>query len=408
MIRGAATCALRDARGGDMKKTAALAFAIHFLLASSAAALTVGNDVLVPAAARGEGQAGSMWITDLFILNPGSQSTTVELFWLKRGRANPSPESWIFSLQPGEALILDDVILNTVGSNSGGGAFRVVSDRYVAVSSRIYNLKGGVTFGQGFEGVPRSSAIAAGGSTDIAGLTHNADFRTNIVLIDADGGGSTVALSLRDSSGSEIASRTYDLLGFEPKLFSVTDLGVTAFEQGTLNAVVTSGAAVVVASKVDNDPATGDPTTLEAWTFPGAATTVDGMYQFAVYDSFDYASGGNLVVTGGNVTSLTATYFNWDKVDGAGSPDCAEFFFLRNLFAPPAALADFEDGVIIEQSYESGGEISFTFTFSTSANLAISGTIDAVGSNFPLMLEGCNGEFPTLTLSGGKSCEDRR
>lgn len=391
-----------------MSKAIAFAVTTQLLLTASVGALTVGTDVLVPAAARGEGLAGSMWITDLYILNPGSQAASVDVYWLRRGRANPDPTSSSFSLQPGETLILDDVILDTVGLNSGGGAFRVVSDRDVVVNSRIYNLKGGVTFGQGFEGVPRSSAIAAGGTTDIAGLTHNSSFRTNIVLIDADGGGSTVLLSLRDPSGSEIGSRTYSLRGFEPKLFSVTDLGVSTFDEATLHAAVTSGSAVVVASKVDNDSATGDPTTLEAWTSPGAAMTVDGVYHFEVCDRSDFASGGNVVVTGGEVTSITATYFNWDKVDAAGSPDCPELFFLAAEFTPPAALADFEDGAIVEQSYESGGEISYTVTFTASANLSISGTIDAVGSDFPPMLAGCNGEFPTLTLSGGKSDEDRR
>lgn len=391
-----------------MHQAVTFAVTIQLLLAGSVGALTVGTDVLVPAAARGEGQAGSMWITDLYILNPHSQTTTVEVYWLKRGRANPNPASSYFSLQPGETLILDDVVLNTFGLSSGGGAFRVVSDRDVAVNSRIYNLKGGVTFGQGFEGVPRSSAIMAGGTTDIAGLTHNSSFRTNIVLIDADGGGSTVVLSLRDSSGGEIGSRTYNLREFEPKLFSVTDLGATAVDEATLHATVTSGSAVAVASKVDNDAATGDPTTLEAWTSAGAATTVDGVYHFEVCDRSDFASGGNVVVTGGEVTSISATYFNWDKVDAAGSPDCPELFFLEAEFTPPAALADFEDGAIVEQSYQSGGEISYTVTFSASANLSISGTIEAAGSNFPPMLAGCNGEFPTLTLSGGKSEADRR
>jgi hypothetical protein len=391
-----------------MNRVMAFAFTIPFLLTSSVAALTVGTDVLVPAAARGEGLAGSMWITDLYLLNPSSQATSVEVYWLRRDRANPEPPSSSFSLQSGEALILEDVILDTFGLSSGGGAFRVVADREVAVNSRIYNLKGGVTFGQGFEGVPRSAATAAGGTTDIAGLTHNARFRTNIVLIDADGGGSTVVLSLRDSSGSEIGSRTYSLRGFEPNLFSVTDLGVTAFDEATLHAAVTSGSAVVVASKVDNDSATGDPTTLEAWASPSGDATVDGVYHFEVCDRSDFASGGNVVVTGGEVTSITATYFNWDKVDTAGSPDCTELFFLRTAFTPPAVLADFEDGAIVEQDYESGGEISYTVTFSIAANLSVSGTIDAVGSNFPPMLAGCNGEFPTLTLSGGKSAEHRR
>jgi hypothetical protein len=365
-------------------------------------AITSGTDLLVPAAARGAGVGDSTWVTDLYLLNPGDQAVSVEIFWLDRNRANPLPVSRLFDIAPGVTLVLGDVLLETFGLTSAGGALRVTADSDVVVSSRIYNQQGTVTFGQGFEGVPRSDALRAGDTTDVMGLTESTSFRTNIVLIDAsdEETGSQVELSLRDQEGAEIASRSYQLERLEPRLFSATDLGTTAFDDATLHAEVTSGAVIVTASKIDNDPATGDPTTLEPWTSPMSA---DGTYKITISDSFEYAGGGTLVVSDGKVTSITATYFNWDKVDATGLAECTELFLWQSSLVPAIDLEDFEQGVVVEQTFDGGGHLSITLTLTTTDNLTISGSVEAVGSSFPLMLAGCNGEFPTLTLSGGKS-----
>jgi len=372
--------------------------------AAPAFALNPGTDILVPAASRGPGQPGSMWMTDLYIFNPGSQTVSVTLSWLVRNQANPSPTGQTFSLLAGETLVLADVIQQTFGLESGNGAFRVVADQEVVVNSRIYNLKGTVTFGQGFAGVPRGAATAAGASTDVVGLAQNASFRTNLALIDASGSGSTVALSLRNPAGTELASGTYTLDAFEPQLFAVTSLGSSlAFDDATLHAEVTTGSAIVVASKVDNDPATGDPTTLEAWSPLGSGGSVDGTYQVAIYDSANWATGGNLVVAGGQMTGFDATYTNWDKVDGAGQPACTLIFTFGGAFSAPVDLADLATGVSWTQAYPESGQITWTVQATVTNGMTVSGTVTAEGADFPAADSGCNGAFPAQTLHGGKS-----
>lgn len=377
-----------------------------------ALALNSGTDVLVPAAARGAGLAGSTWLTDLYILNPGTESVSATLYWLVRNQPNPTPASETFTVLGGETLVLADVIQQTFGLDSGNGAFRVVADGEVVVNSRIYNLQGAVTFGQGFAGVPRAAAVAAGGSTDVVGLAQNASFRTNLVLIDASGTGATVSLSLRTPAGTEIASGSFTLGGFEPRLFPVTTLGASlAFDEGTLHAEVTDGAAIVVASKVDNDQATGDPTTLESWSPLGAAAGTDGTYQVAIYDAIGYATGGNLVIVADEVTSLDATFSNYDKLDGQGNAACPYLFYLGGTFAPPYTLADMEQGVSWTQPYPGAGDGSITFTvqLTVSNGISIAGTVDAEGSGFttdPITgddMTGCNGTFPPQQLFGGKA-----
>lgn len=389
--------------------TLSVVVGVALLGAAPVLALNPGTDLLVPAAARGAGAAGSTWMTDLYLFNPGSESVAVTLSWLVRNQANPSPAVQTFALLAGETLVLEDVVFATFGQESANGAFRVVADGEVVVNSRIYNLKGTVTFGQGFAGVPRSAAVAAGGSTDVVGLAHNAGFRTNVVLIDASGAGSTVSLSLRNPGGTELASGTFTLAAYEPRLFPVTNLGASlSFDDGTLHAEVTSGSVMVVASKVDNDPATGDPTTLEAWTPLAGASGADGTYQVAIYDSLGWATGGNLVVAGSELTSFDATFGNYDKLDGQGGSACPYYFAFGGSFNPPFGLDELAQGVSWSQPYPDGGSLTFTVQATVANGSAVAGTVTAVGADFTVDaqgadMSGCNGTFPPLQLLGGKS-----
>ena len=232
-------------------------------------ALSPGTDVLVPGAAL-----VADWRTDLYILNPGEYTANVSVMLLIRDQANPSPESQDFVIPPGETAVFEDVLGGTFGKTSFSGAIRVTSDQGVVVNSRIFNLKNGVTFGQGYAGIPRDMAVQEGETTDIVGLAKSDSFRTNLVMLEARGEAgnpSQVRVSLHDAQGAEVATRDLELDQFEPFLKRVdhADLFGSALEDfayGTLHCEVLSGSVVFSASKVDNDSATGDPTTLEAWT----------------------------------------------------------------------------------------------------------------------------------------------
>jgi hypothetical protein len=243
-------------------------FAILTVFVAPLTALSPGTDVLVPGAA-----IVADWRTDLYILNPGEYTANVTVELLVRDQANPTPESQVFVIPPGETAVLENVLENTFGKTSFSGAIRVTSDQGVVVNSRIFNLKEGVTFGQGYEGIPREMAVQEGASTDIVALAKNDSFRTNLVMLEAGGEAgvsSQVRVTLYDEQGSQVATRELELDQFEPFLKRIdhADLfGSTLadFDYGTLHCEVLSGAVIFSASKVDNDSATGDPTTLEAW-----------------------------------------------------------------------------------------------------------------------------------------------
>lgn len=382
-----------------MKNSLGLAFVLcTFLLslATPAAAINTGTDIIVPAAGRGGG-----WVTDLYVLNPGSATAAVSISWLVRDHANSTPAHMDYSLSPGETLSLEDVILSAFGLSSGSGAFRVTADQAVLVNSRIYSADGSETFGQGFEGVPVEMATAAGGSSDVVGLAFNDSFRTNIYGC-AGGDGATVNLSLRSLNGTEIAATTKTLRAWEPFLQKAnTLLGSGNFDDGTLHVSVSAGTAVLGASKVDN--ASTDPTTLEGSAqCSGGSGDAEGTFQISLYDSANYATGGQMRIENGAMTMLDATYTNWDKVDTQGNPACKWIFLLGSSLDGSPSLGELENGVSIVADYSSSNLGSITYTLKLSASgKGFSGTIDAVGSGFPADVDGCNGTFPQQIVYAG-------
>jgi hypothetical protein len=368
------------------------------LAAAPALALSPGDFVIVPAAGR-----GAPWGTDLYVMNPGTATVDVTVYWLVRDQANPSPASISFSLPGGETEVLDDVIFNDFGLSEGNGAFLVVADGgEVIVNSRIYASDGTATFGQGFEGVPDWAATPAGSATDVVGLGQNSSFRCNVYAT-AGETGAVINFSLHDPQGAVLASVGLALDPWEPYLKRVNQLfpGLANFGDGTLHAEVTSGLAVVGASKVDN--ASTDPTTLESAATGGGGGGIDGTYQFALYDSRLFAAGGNIVISGGQVTAIVGTYFNWDKLDGT-EPACP-LLFQWGQGLTPAPVADFADGVTFSDSYQpsDSGVMTWTVEFVPGDGPSLEGQVTAVGSEFSGQDAGCNGDFPALVLHAGKT-----
>jgi len=366
------------------------------LAAAPAVALSPGETVIVPAAGR-----GAPWGTDLYVMNPGTATVNVTVYWLVRDQANTNPASFSFSLPGGDTEVLEDVILNDFELNEGNGAFLVVADGEVIVNSRIFASDGTATFGQGFEGIPDWAATQAGSATDVVGLSQNAGFRCNVYAT-AGETGAVINFSLRDPQGGVLASTALSLDEFEPYLRRVNQLfpGLANFDNATLHAEVTTGMAVVGASKVDN--ASTDPTTLES-AATGGAGGIDGTYQFALYDSLLFAAGGNLVISGGQVIAIVGTYFNWDKLDGT-EPACPLLFQWGQGFTP-TPVTDFADGVTFADSYQPSGSgvMTWTVEFVPGDGPFLEGQVTAVGSEFSGQDAGCNGSFPALVLHAGKT-----
>ena len=371
--------------------------ALALLVASQVAAISPSDDLLIAGAAR-----TSRWTADLYINNPGPTDVSVDVMWLERGQANPTPETETFTVFAVETLILDDVLRDIFGMSRAEGAFRITATGGEVTANLIVFTGAGSedgTYGSGFEGIPAGAATSASETTTIAGMVLTDDFYTNLFAL-AGANGVTMSVDLLDVDGDVVDTEQVVLEAYEPWFSSAENLwGISSFENGTAQVRVSAGSMVMLGSKIDRD--SKDPTTLEQ-AFGSGGGSVDGTYQFAVYDSLAFASGGNLVIDSAVVETLNGTYINFDKVDGSQESECT-LIFLWGIGLTPTDVQDFASGVTFTDSYPDGGEMEWTVTFTVDDNLGFSGTVDAVGSNFTGDDTGCNGTFPTLDMFGGKS-----
>jgi len=382
---------------------------ISLFAASSVLAISPSDDLLIAGAAR-----TNRWRADLYINNPGATGVTVEVWWLNRDPNNTNPAPEAFSVGADETLILNDVLQSVFGLNRAEGAFRITTTGgEVTANLIVFTGAGSVdgTYGSGFEAIPASSATSAGESTTLAGMILTSDFYTNLFAL-AGANGVIMDVDLLDPDGTLLDTVQVVLSAYAPWFSSVQNLwDVASFENGTALVRVSAGSMVMLGSKVDR--LSLDPTTLEQ-VFGAGGGSVDGTYQFAVYDSLSFASGGNLGIFDSVVDVINGTYVNYDKVDG-GVFQCP-VIFQWGFDLAPTPVEDFASGVTYEQVYDpdpsnvvtdrfEGGTITYTitFTFDDSDNLGFSGTVDAVGSEFSGDDAGCNGTFPSMVLYGGKS-----
>jgi len=213
----------------------------------------------IAAAAHGGGAHGSVWRTDLCLLNRSGQTTsaTVSLYGDTGGTA-----SIVIDLVDGEQMILSDVV--ALLGMAGSGAVEITADRPIMASSRTYNAGADGTFGLFLDGVPVADTAAAGRTIWLPQLQQNTAFRSNIGLLNTGDTEARVRIALFDASGDELASRSRTL---EPgawtqlqepfsRLAGRGDLGA-----GYATVAVKSGSGMIAyASVIDN--ATNDGTTI--------------------------------------------------------------------------------------------------------------------------------------------------
>lgn len=139
----------------------------------------------IPAAARAAGAAGSFWLSDVAIANLSPGVATANLAYLPKNQDNSNALNATVALASGEQLFLGDVFFNLLGRESANGAIRVIASHPdVKITSRTYNAAGAEgTYGQFIPAQRTSPAVTTSTAGALPQLQHDADFRTNIGVV---------------------------------------------------------------------------------------------------------------------------------------------------------------------------------------------------------------------------------
>lgn len=149
----------------------------------------ISNDIMVPAAGRGPGAAGSFWVTDLWIRCPAGGDATLEFHALDSPSAAPLATATVHISQP--VVYLSDVIENAFGIASGFGNIRIRSTNPASATLRLYSPGGGGSYGFAFMGMPASMAMGSAsmmGGDDahrmyVQGLLPQPQARVNVMVM---------------------------------------------------------------------------------------------------------------------------------------------------------------------------------------------------------------------------------
>ncbi len=211
----------------------------------------------IPVVAHTGGLEGSVWRSDVAILNAGSAVGAIDVT-LHQGQSPPVQQ---ISLNAGEQRIISDV-MSGFGA-SGSAALSLSCNQPLAVSSRTFNLSPTGTFGQSYPSQREDGVLRSGETGWLLGLAENDTYRSNIGLVNLSWTAATVQVELFRGDGSAVGSSTHTLSAGEWKLDvqPFADAGVTDLDQGFARVSVTSGGGVwALASVIDNR--TNDPTTV--------------------------------------------------------------------------------------------------------------------------------------------------
>jgi len=312
-----------------MAATARLVFAL--LLVSAAAVSGAVETSWIPVVAHAPGLGGSLWRSDVAVLNTCSEPATVELLL----HTGDGVLKNAYVIDAGRQQIFNDVVAQLTDDDAVG-ALEIRSDVGVTVSSRTYNLTSGGTYGQGFDGVTADRGMAAGTVVHLPRLEEYAASRTNVGILNMGGGAASVSVTLFDRNGNEIGSFALEV----PPGRTVQDIRPFAHRFGREDVLggyarvtVDVGEGVFPYASVV-DISTGDPTTVLASAEPSCP--VDIAERLAAID--------DLVVEEVGTHQTGYRYFELEFLQPAdhGSPEGERFAqkmgLLHRSFAAPTVL----------------------------------------------------------------------
>ena len=173
----------------------------------------------VPSASHAAGAEGSFWVTDVDVNNSGDDTATFRFAWLPRKADNSDPaKSEEFTLEPGESVRFEDVVLSIFDIDDGYGALAVAADSSdLFIFSRTYNDTDLGTFGTAVPGVAESDLVQGSIRKRLLFLTEDSDFRSNIAFQNGISSNLRVKWERFLADGTMVESGTTDLAPYSNK-----------------------------------------------------------------------------------------------------------------------------------------------------------------------------------------------
>ena len=161
---------------------------------------------ILPAAAHSPGAHGTNWVSDVVIHNIGSQTASVNVYFLKAAQSNSGAIGRLIEIPGGTSIALDDIVLDRFGWSNASGAILIGSETTLRIASRTYNDASSGTYGQFIPGLSVAAAAATGEEVRLIQLTRGDTFRTNIGWANPGATSVNLAIDLVNAQGASIGS----------------------------------------------------------------------------------------------------------------------------------------------------------------------------------------------------------
>ena len=163
---------------------------------------------LVPAAAQTNGVGGSVWRTELTLFNGGSEAASGQFTFIPGGGAPVLTRSLFLGVN--QSITYANALNDLFGLSNGAGAIAIEASSAtttpaIRVTSRTFTTGIVGTYGQS---VPNVSGDDLSSTLLLTGLESDANFRTNIGLVNRTALPVNAGLTLYDANGSVVATTT--------------------------------------------------------------------------------------------------------------------------------------------------------------------------------------------------------
>ncbi len=170
--------------------------------------------LMIPVIANNQGQAGTEWRSDLRVLNNGSFSVHVDAELRFQGAFGVPPVIETFSIQPGEAVTINDVVGSLFGFSEVAGSLRLVpreGSAALVATSRTANHGPVGTYGQYVQALSADQGLH--GSGILLHIGKGPNTRSNLGIVETRGTSIGVEIQLFDDLGRTLGSSMSKTLG---------------------------------------------------------------------------------------------------------------------------------------------------------------------------------------------------